>query len=41
MVEGTTVTWDFADFPGAFPVRVRKVVLATRLVAFFLVEGLL
>jgi len=23
--EGTTVTWDFADFPGAFPVVVKKV----------------
>jgi uncharacterized protein YndB with AHSA1/START domain len=23
--EGSTVTWDFADFPGAFPVYVRKV----------------
>lgn len=23
---GTTVTWDFADFPGAFPVRVKDVV---------------
>ena len=23
--EGATVTWDFADFPGAFPVTVRKV----------------
>lgn len=23
--EGTTVTWDFADFPGAFPVHVRQV----------------
>jgi uncharacterized protein YndB with AHSA1/START domain len=23
--EGKTVTWDFADFPGAFPVHVRKV----------------
>jgi uncharacterized protein YndB with AHSA1/START domain len=23
--EGTTVTWDFADFPGAFPVYVLKV----------------
>jgi uncharacterized protein YndB with AHSA1/START domain len=23
--EGTTVTWDFADFPGAFPVHVSKV----------------
>ena len=22
---GATVTWDFADFPGAFPVHVRKV----------------
>ena len=22
---GATVTWDFADFPGAFPVRVEKV----------------
>jgi uncharacterized protein YndB with AHSA1/START domain len=26
LVEGATVTWDFADFPGAFPVRVRQVV---------------
>ena len=25
-MEGATVTWDFADFPGAFPVHVRKVV---------------
>jgi uncharacterized protein YndB with AHSA1/START domain len=25
LVEGATVTWDFADFPGAFPVQVRKV----------------
>ena len=24
--EGKTVTWDFADFPGAFPVQVKKVV---------------
>ena len=23
--EGTTVTWDFHDFPGAFPVQVRTV----------------
>lgn len=23
---GATVTWDFADFPGAFPVKVEKVV---------------
>jgi uncharacterized protein YndB with AHSA1/START domain len=25
LVEGATVTWDFADFPGAFPVQVRMV----------------
>ena len=25
LVEGSTVIWDFADFPGAFPVQVRKV----------------
>jgi uncharacterized protein YndB with AHSA1/START domain len=31
--EGTTVTWDFADFPGAFPVYVRKVD-PDRLIAF-------
>ena len=24
--EGTTVSWDFADFPGAFPVEVKKMV---------------
>ncbi len=24
--EGKTVTWDFADFPGAFPVHVKKMV---------------
>src|SRR6185369_1973483 len=24
--QGTTVTWDFADFPGAFPVHVTEVV---------------
>lgn len=24
--EGTTVMWEFADFPGAFPVQVKKVV---------------
>jgi len=23
--EGATVTWEFADFPGAFPVQVRRV----------------
>lgn len=26
LVEGATVMWDFADFPGAFPVHVKKVV---------------
>lgn len=26
METGATVTWDFADFPGAFPVRIEKVV---------------
>jgi uncharacterized protein YndB with AHSA1/START domain len=26
LVEGSTVTWDFADFPGAFPVEVKRVV---------------
>jgi len=26
MEQGQTVTWDFADFPGAFPVQVTKVV---------------
>jgi len=26
LVPGSTVTWDFADFPGAFPVHVREVV---------------
>lgn len=31
--EGKTVTWDFADFPGAFPVYVKKVV-PNRLIAF-------
>jgi uncharacterized protein YndB with AHSA1/START domain len=30
--EGTTVTWDFADFPGAFPVYVKKVVPGERIV---------
>ena len=24
--EGATVTWNFADFPGAFPVKVTKLV---------------
>ena len=26
LVAGSTVSWDFADFPGAFPVQVREVV---------------
>jgi len=30
---GTTVTWDFADFPGAFPVQVKEVE-KNRLIAF-------
>jgi uncharacterized protein YndB with AHSA1/START domain len=29
---GTTVTWDFADFPGAFPVDVKKTVRNKRIV---------
>ncbi len=29
---GATVTWDFADFPGAFPVTVEQVVPNTRIV---------
>ncbi len=29
---GATVTWDFADFPGAFPVHVVEVVKDTRIV---------
>lgn len=30
--EGATVTWDFADFPGAFPVKVIEVVPDKRIV---------
>lgn len=30
--EGTEVMWDFHDFPGAFPVRVKKVVKNERIV---------
>ena len=30
--EGATVTWDFADFPGAFPVKVVEVVPDKRIV---------
>lgn len=29
---GATVTWDFADFPGAFPVKVAEVVANERIV---------
>jgi len=29
---GATVTWDFADFPGAFPVKVMEVVPDSRIV---------
>ena len=29
--EGATVTWEFADFPGAFPVRVTKSVKNERI----------
>ena len=30
--EGATVTWDFADFPGAFPVHVTEVVADEKIV---------
>ncbi len=30
--EGATVMWDFADFPGAFPVQVKKVVKNEKIV---------
>lgn len=30
--EGTIVTWDFADFPGAFPVHVKQVVKNEKIV---------
>jgi uncharacterized protein YndB with AHSA1/START domain len=32
LVEGSRVTWDFADFPGAFPVQVVEVVENERIV---------
>ncbi len=32
LVTGATVTWDFADFPGAFPVNVVEVVQDSRIV---------
>jgi uncharacterized protein YndB with AHSA1/START domain len=30
--EGTSVTWDFADFPGAFPVDVKKVIMNEQII---------
>jgi len=30
--EGSTVTWDFADFPGAFPVHVKQVIKNEKIV---------
>lgn len=32
LVTGATVTWDFADFPGAFPVKVVEVIQDSRIV---------
>src|SRR4051812_33394736 len=32
LVAGSTVMWDFADFPGAFPVHVTEVELDRRIV---------
>lgn len=32
---GAVVTWDFADFPGAFPVRVERVVPDKEIVLFW------
>ena len=32
LTTGSTVTWDFADFPGAFPVQVIDVVRDDRIV---------
>ena len=32
LASGATVTWDFADFPGAFPVQVVEVVADKRIV---------
>jgi uncharacterized protein YndB with AHSA1/START domain len=32
---GATVTWDFADFPGAFPVKVEKVVPNKQIVLYW------
>ena len=30
--EGITVTWNFADFPGAFPVYVKQVIMKEKIV---------
>jgi uncharacterized protein YndB with AHSA1/START domain len=30
--EGTSVTWDFADFPGAFPVHVKKMIMNEQII---------
>jgi uncharacterized protein YndB with AHSA1/START domain len=32
IAEGATVTWDFADFPGAFPVKIVEVIPDKRIV---------
>lgn len=39
LVAGTEVTWDFHDFPGAFPVRVVEVVPNERIVLSWQGEG--
>lgn len=39
LVPGTEVTWDFHDFPGAFPVRVIEVVPNERIVLSWPGEG--
>jgi len=37
--EGTTVMWDFHDFPGAFPVRVSEVVKNRKIVLHWQADG--
>jgi uncharacterized protein YndB with AHSA1/START domain len=32
LMEGITVTWNFADFPGAFPVYVKQVIMKEKIV---------
>jgi uncharacterized protein YndB with AHSA1/START domain len=39
LATGTTVTWDFADFPGAFPVKVVEVVQDERIVLQWQASG--